>query len=251
MAVPPNGPRIVTDHERRPRWIRWLVVTTLVVIALAGSYAVYVFVTDEFSARYQAMTGDRERLLALRRELAERLRAEQLESERLRERLAYLEKSQQIDREACQQLRQSLRDMQSRLVDAQEQLAFYRGIVSPENEGRGVRVHDFIVRPDRDPARFELVLVQGRQQKDRVRGHFTIDIAGERDGESATVAVRNAEGETDMLFSFRHFQEFSGSVTFPDGFEPEQVAIVVQREGEDQSTETRYEWQRVVAGKES
>ena len=87
MADPPNGPRIVTEHERRPRWIRWLMVTTLVVIALAGSYAVYVFVTDEFSARYQAMTGDRERLLALRRELAERLRTEQLESERLRERL--------------------------------------------------------------------------------------------------------------------------------------------------------------------
>lgn len=240
-------PRIVTGGDERPKWIRWLIVGGSVVLLLAAGYAVYSFTTGELSDRYAAATGDRERLLALRRDLAERLRTEQEKSEELRERLAYLEKSQQIDREACQQLRQSLRDLQSRLVDAQEQLAFYRGIVTPEDESSGVRVHDLIFRQRGQQLRYEMVLVQGRNQSDRVRGRFSLQVEGVRDGEAETLQASNAEGETDMLFSFRHFQEFTGSMKMPEGFSPRQVRVRLQREGGDEPVDTSYEWQRVVA----
>lgn len=244
-----DRPRIVTGGDERPKWLRWLLVGGGVVLLVAAGYAVYSFTTDELSERYAAATGDRERLLALRRDLAERLRAEQEETEALRERLAYLEKSQQIDREACQQLRESLRDMQSRLVDAQEQLAFYRGIVTPENEARGIRVHDIIFRRRGKELRYELVLVQGRNQSDRVRGRFALEVDGMRDGEAETVQVRNAEGEADMLFSFRHFQEFTGQLVVPEGFSPREVRVRLRPEGKDDPVNSSYEWQRVVAAR--
>lgn len=244
-----HRPRIVIGGDERPRWLRWLIVGGSAVLILAAGYAVYSFLTDELADHYASVTGDRERLLALRRDLAERLREEKATVESLRERLAYLEKSQQIDREACQQLRESLRDMQSRLVDAQEQLAFYRGIVTPEDESAGVRVHDLVILRRGDELRYEMVLVQGRNQSSRVRGRFSLQIDGVRDDVAETIEARNAEGETDMLFSFRHFQEFTGSMTLPDGFDPREVRVQLNREGSSEPVESNYEWQRVVANR--
>ena len=95
--------------------------------------------------------------------------------------------------------------------------------------------------------RYEMVLVQGRNQSDRVRGRFSLQVEGVRDGEAETLQASNAEGETDMLFSFRHFQEFTGSMKMPEGFSPRQVRVRLQREGGDEPVDTSYEWQRVVA----
>lgn len=248
-----HRPRIVTDAEERPRWLHWLVVVGAVVLAVGGGYGVFSLLSTELSERYTAMTGDRTRLLELRRELSQRLQDEKEKSAALRERLAYLEKSQQIDREACQQLRSSLRDMQAKLVDAQEQLAFYRGIVSPAGGGKAVRVHDFVVYRTGDALRYEMVLVRSGQHEKRARGRFQIRIEGltnaDGEGERAgqTVAVRGAEGQEDMLFSFRHFQEFAGAFSIPDDFEPRRVLITVRRDGAEGPNETSYEWQRVVA----
>lgn len=248
-----HRPRIVTEGEERPRWLHWLVVVGAVVLAIGGGYGVFTLLSTELSERYTAMTGDRTRLLELRRELSERLQEEKAKSEALRERLAYLEKSQQIDREACQQLRSSLRDMQAKLVDAQEQLAFYRGIVSPSGGGKAVRVHDFVVFRTGDALRYEMVLVRSGQHDRRARGSFQVRIEGlkaaDEDGKRAghTLVLRGAEGEEDMLFSFRHFQEFAGTFSVPEGFDPRRVLITVRRDGAEDSTETSYEWQRVVA----
>lgn len=250
-----HRPRIVTEGDERPRWLHWLVVVGAVVLAIGGGYGVFTLLSTELSERYSAMTGDRTRLLELRRELSQRLQEEKAETEALRERLAYLEKSQQIDREACQQLRSSLRDMQAKLVDAQEQLAFYRGIVSPAGGGKAVRVHEFVVYPTSAGMRYELVLVRSGQHDRRARGRFQVRIEGlgapQEDGERMpeTLEVRGAEGEKDMLFSFRHFQEFAGVFAIPEGFAPRRVLITVQRDGAEDPNETSYEWQRVVADK--
>lgn len=245
-------PRIVTEHENRSKWLRWLVIGGSVVFTLSLGYAAFTFMSADLYDRYVAMTGDRARLLELRKDLSERLREAQLEKARLREELAYLEKSQQIDHEACQQLRGSLRDMQAQLVDAQEQLAFYRGIVTPEDERKGVRVHDLVVRQDEGEIRWELVLVQGSQRSTgRVRGQMQLLVEGtDEDGAPEQVIVTGAEGESDVLFSFRHFQEFGGVVSFPAGFQPRRIKVTVRRDGDDEARETTHEWQRVLAGQE-
>lgn len=250
-----HRPRIVTDSEERPRWLHWLVVAGAVVLAIGGGYGVFTLLSTELSERYAAMTGDRTRLLELRRELSQRLQDEKAETEALRERLAYLEKSQQIDREACQQLRGSLREMQAKLVDAQEQLAFYRGIVSPAAGGRAVRVHEFVAFPTAAGMRYELVLVRSGQHERRARGRFQIRIEGmaksadENAQRPQNLVLRGAEGEEDMLFSFRHFQEFAGVFSIPENFEPRRVLTTVHRDGAEDPIETSYEWQRVVADK--
>lgn len=241
-----SRPRIVLAGER-PRWVRWLAVTLVVVVAVIIGWAAFTFLARDLSERFEAASGDRTRLLEARRDLSTQLRDEKATVAELREQLAYLEKSQMIDREACQRLRDALRELQAQLVDTQEQLAFYRGIVAPE-DARGVRVHDLVVYEEEEARRFELVLMQAGDGANRARGRVELHIEGTNDGETASEVARDLDGETEMLFSFRHFQEFSGEIRLPEGFEPQRARVMVHVDGEDAPLEVHYDWQRLVAG---
>lgn len=239
-------PRIVLSGDQ-PRWVRWSWIGGVVAAAVIAGWVAFSFFAKDLSDRFEAASGDRARLLEIRRDLSLRLREEQRKAGQLREQLAYVEQSQMIDREACQRLRDALRELQAQLVDTQEQLAFYRGIVSPE-EARGVRVHDLVFVPGDAGMRYELVLVHGRSESGRARGRVRVDIHGVRDGEADVETLRDLEGDADIRFSFRHFQEFSGMFRIPEGFEPERVRVLVTVDGRDEPVEVQYDWKRLVAG---
>ena len=62
------------------------------------------------------------------------------ERNKLRDRVAILERSSQVDRQAAQDVREELGALQEELQAAREEIKFYRGIVSPADGVAGLRV---------------------------------------------------------------------------------------------------------------
>lgn len=239
-------PRIVVK-PKRPRWLQWVMVTTGVCLLIISGWLTVSFISARVAEQYEVATYDRERLLALRRDLARELRDERSVSEDLRQQVVYLEQSQQIDRAACEQVRESLKALQAQVVGLQEQVVFYRSIVSPDEARVGVRIYDFrVASAGADRFSYELTLIQSARQDRRIRGQVRITVEGRTEEGEARIDVPPPGSEGDLLFSFRYFQEFSGSFVLPSGFTPLRATVSIRADGRGNAIEDVYDWERIL-----
>ena len=151
----------------------------------------------------------------------------------LNEQVALLETHRDIDRESYTQVEASLTELQAKIQEQQDALAFYRGIVSPADGNAGLKVQDF--RLSRGPREREyqirLVLVQAMKHDRKVSGDVKLRIAGFENGVEKSYSYDELlpdDGDSKWAFSFRYFQDFDRAVVLPDGFTPETVTVEVQ-----------------------
>lgn len=166
----------------------------------------------------------------------------------LNEQIALLETHRNIDREAYTQVEASLTELQAKIQEQQDAIAFYRGIVSPADGNSGLRVQDF--RLSRGSAEREytirLVLVQAMKHDRKVSGNVKLSIAGVENGMEKSYNYSELlpeEGEQKWVFSFRYFQDFDRQVVLPDGFTPERIIVHVESKTRSiASIEESYTW---------
>lgn len=166
----------------------------------------------------------------------------------LNEEIALLETHRDIDREAYTQVEVSLTELQSKIQEQQDALAFYRGIVSPVDGNAGLKVQDF--RLSRGPREREyqirLVLVQAMKHDRKVSGDVKLSIAGMENGVEKSYSYDELlpeDGDSKWAFSFRYFQDFDRAVVLPNGFTPETVTVEVQsRTRSIASIEESFSW---------
>jgi Family of unknown function (DUF6776) len=152
--------------------------------------------------------------------------------EDLRRQIAVLETSREIDKETYAQVEANLSQLQAKIQAQEEELAFYRGIVSPQDGISGLRIQNFEVVPGDAEQRYivRLVLVQGIIHNQRVSGVVKLHVSGSQDG--APVALDLADVATgpdtaEMAYRFRYFQGFEREVTLPVGFEPSSIEVEI------------------------
>ena len=173
------------------------------------------------------------------RTTAAALEAADAEVQGLREQLAVAERSSQVDREAHAQLRQTLVGLNDEILQLREELAFYRGIVSPADARRGVRVHDLTVDGAGDAWRFSLMLIQAMQHDRQAEGraHLTLIGAGP-DGPQRVPVV--ADG---IAYDFRYFQPLDGDILLPQGFIPERIEVELRpRSTREDQVQQVFDW---------
>ncbi len=239
---------ITTDQPARRR----VLVGVAVVALLLGAFGLYRYTRATTVSDFAAATSERDRLIEERRQLTRDLRAARAQAEALRDQVAYLSRSQEIDGSACKAVKQSLTQLQAESSDLREQLAFYRGIVSPQESQAGVRVYEFRVSKLKTPAnsyRYDLVFIQPVRSEKRVGGSADLSIEGLRNGQKQTLKLSelSVDGTRNLLFSFKYFEEFSGQLRFPEGFRPLRATVALQPAGEGQPPiEDEYEWAKIV-----
>jgi cell division protein FtsB len=155
------------------------------------------------------------------------------EIKRLNEQIVMLETEAEIESTAYDDVEASLVDLQAKIQEQQDAIAFYRGIVSPADGNAGLRVQDLrLSRTDRERSwNIRLVLVQAMKHDRKVSGDVLITIAGTENGEPRSYMYRDllpADADGSWVFSFRYFQDFDREVVLPDGFMPEEVTVSVQ-----------------------
>ena len=152
----------------------------------------------------------------------------------LRQQVALLETSRTIDSEAYLLVDRNLAELQAKIQQQEEDLAFYRGIVSPADNVSGLRIQDFAVTQGRQESlfRLKLVLVQAIKHDRRVSGIVNLTVDGALNGEPMSFGlpdlVSSEDGGGELAYSFRYFQDFEREVMLPEGFTPDRVNIEVR-----------------------
>lgn len=166
----------------------------------------------------------------------------------LREKVAILQRSSQIDRQAALEVKADLAQLEEELQAAREEIEFYRGIVSPGNVKPGLRIHRFQLDPGADAGsfRYDLVLTQLKHNDRYVSGVAEWSILGTSEGTSVELGLTDVtRPPVDHLkFRFRYFQDLAGLVYLPDGFEAKKVILKIRPEGKGKSqpVEQEYDW---------
>lgn len=219
-------------------WTSRAVIAALIV---AGSYLVYEF--GRIQAGYNVVDAASER-----RDSAAHIDALEDEIIALKEEITLLETHRDIKSEAYRDVEASLTELQTKIQEQRDDIAFYRGIVSPADGKSGLRVQD--LRLTRGKAEREynirLVLVQAKRHDRKVSGDVRLSIAGDLNGVETTYTyaqLLSDQTQKKWSFSFRYFQNFERQVVLPDGFTPERVDIEVRsRTRSIASIEESFSW---------
>jgi uncharacterized protein DUF6776 len=150
----------------------------------------------------------------------------------LKQEIARLETNRIIDAEAYKVVDTNLTDLQRKIQEQQNAIAFYRGIVSPKDGGRGLRVADLKLTRGKDERHFNLrlVLVQVMQHDRSVKGQVDFSVEGAQNGVATTYTLGQLSpenGSNSWPFAFRYFQDFDRVLVIPDGFTPETIIVEV------------------------
>ena len=172
-----------------------------------------------------------------RNELSEQIRQLTELNDQLRQRIAVLETSREVDKEAYRQVDENLAELQAQIQNQEEELKFYRGIVSPEDGQAGLRIQELELYPrDAESSQrfmMRLVLVQAIKHDRRVTGVVNLAVEGQRDGEDVSYPLADlaADDSSGLAFSFRYFQDFQKELVLPIGFKPDRVQVELRPKG--------------------
>jgi hypothetical protein len=223
------NPRLVVRSHQPHR--TGVILAVSVLGLLLGSFVLYEW--GRYRGGYDGLRADRER-----RALLDELDEVKRENGRLREEIALLSTSKDVDREAYHRVEDTLAGLQDQIQRQREELAFYRGIVSPTDGTRGLHIQELKVMPGATDSeyRLRLVLVMAAARHDKsVSGNVDLALEGARNGVPvsyplAELLVGDAQ-DAKIGFSFRYFQNFERELQLPEGFEPNRVMVEVNPRG--------------------
>lgn len=217
-------------------------------VALIGVGALYLaFELGRYQSGYSLLDQRRERA-ALEADLT----AERELSDELRRQLAIAETANEIDRETYAQVKATLGDLEAQIQTQEEELVFYRGIVSPQDRVAGLRIQSLEVLPSDGEARYfvRLLLVQAIVHNRRVSGAVKLQLEGIKDGQMASFDAAElvaAGGSYDMAYEFRYFQGLETELTLPSGFEPQRMIVEIwPNEARAERINQTFEWPAIA-----
>jgi hypothetical protein len=221
-------------------------------LLLAG-FGLYRYTRQSTVADFEKATSERDRLLQERRELTQQLRAAHGEIGKLRDELAYARQAQTIDGDACNSIKATLGKLEAETGTLREQLAFYRGIASPNETRAGVRVQDIKMRRKGTAWAYEMVLIQSVREESRIAGKASVRIDGRLGNkpQSYELGALVTAGEKNLVFSFKYFEEFSGEFQMPQGFKPLKVVVTLDPADDRPTVVNDYEWANVESQERS
>jgi len=199
--------------------------TAVAVALVVGGYLTFEFgriqadynVVDAAQKRHD----DKNRIAALEQQIST-----------LKQEISLLETHRNIDREAYKDVEKSLSNLQEKIQEQGDAIAFYRGIISPSDGQRGLRVQDLRLSKGKDDRQYhvKLVLVQVMQHDRSVKGEVNFSLEGAQDGVATSYSLEQlvpADESSNWPFSFRYFQNFNRQLILPEGFLPERINIEV------------------------
>ncbi len=167
---------------------------------------------------------------------------------RLREveaKLAASDVARRVDREAYEQVGKSLGELQAQLGVQNQELAFYRSIVDPNDGISGMRIQRLKVLPATSPRhyRVRIVLVQAARKDATTAAEVDFTVDGLLRGHAASLSLAAIGTSSRVLnFSFRYFQELETAVELPAQFTPQKLQVEVRPAKGATPIRQSYEW---------
>lgn len=202
----------------------WFVM--LFLVALGASY---------FWGHYDSLR----RLADLQSELSDttqQLADARQEIQNYNQRISLLEKGGEVDRAASETIRGTVKDLKQQITVLEEEVAFYKGIMAPSGQDKGLRIDKVDIQPSAEEGRinYSLMVTQVVDNRSSISGVVVVNIVGIADGQEKTLSLKDVDAavqDKSVKFRFRYFQEIAGTLEFPVGFEPTKIIVVAQSSG--------------------
>ena len=177
-------------------------------------------------------------------------------NEKLSDRIAVLERSSQIDRQAVELVRAQFRDLEQERDEMARNMVFYQSIVAPEDQSEGVKLSAFDLMPGESSNQYRLrvIVSQFSRMNNFLRGNLKASVKGLQDGKDVSLSLLELAGAgASPTLGFRYFQAFPDDRGFmdfelPDNFTPKTITISANiRSGGARSLNKTYDWQEELA----
>lgn len=245
-------PRIVIERRKRPWWRAAWIGLAASALAVTG-YGIFLYARESTVLDFRGARTELDEVQAERRRLARELTAARDEAGVLRSEVAYLKQGANIDTQAHEEVEASLQTLQTENAELRQQVAQYRGVVSPEEAKAGLRVTEFRLAQGADERRwrFDLVLAQSQRNNRAATGVAEIRIEGKVEGKKKVLGPPElfAANAPPLKYSFKYSQEFSGELILPEGFQPDDVTVTLAPSGKDAAHGrhvAEFDWARVA-----
>lgn len=212
-------------------------------LLLRCAVAVGLLVTGSGAYLYGFSTGASENgdARAERDELRGIVASMQQENEALRARLLSLEQAGSVDQQALDNVRQTIVTLREKISQLEEDVLFYKQIMSPENAETGLVIGqlDLIATDAPGTIRYKMELKQQGNNENLIKGHANINVIGIRDYEEVSIPLHElstSQPERNIRLQFRYFQNIEGEMVLPEDFEPVKVQILAIAEGVNAKT---------------
>jgi hypothetical protein len=227
---------VVLEEVVPARRRRWRVYTALaVVLALVGVYFLGVV-----NGRQQELSLERER-----DQLARQVEELQSKLRTTRDQLALQRTSTRMAEQAQSQVRGEIRTLRDQVAELEEAVAFYKNVMAPGQKEQGLSIEQLDLAPADDGGahNFRLVLTQLGDNRAFLDGQVQIRVIGQRGEDEVTLSNDVLSAGSETRFRFRYFQELTGRIELPEGFEPARVTVKAVATGRRQArAEREFNW---------
>ena len=160
-------------------------------------------------------------------------RAETLQKEvvELQQRQATLQASDRISRAANTEVQTSLSERDEEIAGLRADVAFYERLVGATSQRKGLNTHSVEFAAEAGGTwQYAVVLTQNLNRGAISQGQMRFTVEGVKDGKLTSVSWDELHQRTKVPgqdYSFRYFQQLTGSVMLPKDFTPQRVRVTL------------------------
>lgn len=234
---------VVVPYRPKRRFV--LVITVVFSVIVSAGAGI-------FYGNYETLRLEQNAQASLQR-LTSDLTALQQENSDLRRQVAILDTGSVMDQRATEEVQSTILGLRARVAQLEQDIVFYRQVVSEETESTGLTIGQFDISATRVAGRFRYKLVLRQQDADGdtfLSGHVNVNLVGRQGADQVILPLREVSEDVDQLdirLRFKFFQSIEGELALPEGFEPERIQIAaVATEPVAKSIDQNFSW--VVEG---
>jgi hypothetical protein len=228
----------VVAHRPYFKVFKMFLFCTFFLLAVAASYLIgryyNVGFTGSTTEEYAAVNA------LYQRELAQVAKFEQ--------QIANLKLATEVDRQANTEVRANVVELETELADLKQNNTFYRSLMRPTGEDKGIVVDPPSVIQMRAAGEFkyQLVVKQIVAKHKKVSGYLTLVLIGTQAGKPASLLLKDISSDVAderIRLSFKYFQRIEGNMTLPEGFVPEEIELKVVVQSPDKAViDNKFSW---------
>ncbi len=215
-----------------------MLILFLVIAAIAGYLAGYQWRGDGNSLLHQL---EQQQLV---------LDEQKAQLYKLKVQVVQLTQRRKIDEAALDEVSALLKEQQQASLELREEIAFYRGIVSPSEVRSGILIQRVELTPLAAAQLFHyrVVLTQVLKNERVARGEVEITLSGVFEGRTHNIPLQDLDKQAkkSLKFRFKYFQMFEGDLQLPDGFSPHSIDVVVKPRHSNNSINESFPWPRLA-----
>jgi cell division protein FtsB len=172
------------------------------------------------------------------------LRTLTAENEDLKQQVANIQRSQQVNDIATKALRETISQRDEEISGLRADLSFYSRLVGGDAQREGLKVQEVSLQsvPHSQAAwNLAISLTQNIKRDDDTNGTTTISVEGLRNNKVVQLdwsTLGDAAEKNGIPFKFRYFQQLHTTIALPSDFRPTRLHVTVQPENGDPVSRT-------------